>query len=139
MKTNIDEKRKQRYKDKIAHSRERLFDLEDFLSDSEKVSILASEKVFQEAIEALTDIFAMLLTDMKLEVSDDYSNIEKIERRSILNKKQAKICVEANGLRNVVIHKYNKIDEKRFVERAKELFPLLHEILNKLDNFIENV
>ncbi len=140
MKINIDKKRKQRYRDKIAHSRERLFDLEDWLSDSEKTSmLLASEKAFQEAVESLTDVFAMLLSDLKLEISDDYSNIEKIERRGVINKDQSKICIEANGLRNVVIHKYNKIDERRFVERAKELLPLLHGILNQFDNFIENV
>ena len=42
------------------------------------------------------------------------------------------------GLRNRVVHKYNKIDEKQFVESAKELVPKLNEILDKLDGFIEN-
>jgi len=138
MKLEIDEKRKQRYKEKIAHSRERLMDLEEWLEESREISILASEKAFQEAVESIVDIFAMLVSDMKLDISDDYSNIEKIAKRKIISQEQEKICIEANGLRNRVVHKYNKIDEKQFVESAKELVPKLNEILDKLDGFIEN-
>ena len=138
MKINIDEKRKQRYKEKISHSRERLMDLEEWLQESEEISILASEKAFQEAIESIIDVFAMLLSDMKLEISDDYSNIEKIEKRGIINSEEKKTCIEANGLRNVIIHRYNGVNEARFTERARELIPKLNEILDKLDSFIEN-
>ena len=138
MKISINEKRKQRYKDKTAHSRERIMDLNEWLGEAKEISVLASEKAFQEAVEAIIDVFAMLLSDMKLEIGDDYSNIEKIAKRNIINNEEEKICIEANGLRNRVIHKYNKIDEKRFVESAKELIPKLDEILNKLDSFIEN-
>ncbi len=139
MKIQIDEKRKQRYKEKISHSRERLMDLEDWLSGLEEKEILASEKAFQEAVEAIVDVFAMLLSDMKLEISDDYTNIEKIAKRGIINQDEEKICIEANGLRNRVIHKYNKINENKFVESAKELTPKLEKILDKLNEFIKNV
>src|SRR3989344_5714147 len=97
MKINIDEKRKQRYKEKISHSRERLMDLEEWLQES-----------------------------------------EKIEKRGIINSEEKKTCIEANGLRNVIIHRYNGVNEARFTERARELIPKLNEILDKLDSFIEN-
>ena len=45
------------------------------------MTVLASKKAFQEAVEAITDILAMILSDMKLEARDDYSNIEKIEKQ----------------------------------------------------------
>ena len=138
LKFTIDKDRKKRYKEKIAHSRERLIDLEEWLERKEKIALLASEKAFQEAVEALTDIFAMLLSDIKLSVDDDYTNIEKIKDRGIISEEEAKICVEANGLRNIVTHRYNHFDEERFRESAKHLIIKLREILDKIENCIKN-
>ncbi len=47
--------------------------LEEFKKETTK---LACYKAFQEVVEALTDIIAMLIADSNKTVEDDYSNIE---------------------------------------------------------------
>lgn len=138
MELKIDFDRKKRYVEKISHARERLFNLEEWISDKEKKSVLASEKAFQEAAEVLIDLFAMLVADLKLNVSDDYSNIEKVVSIEIITKEEGEICKETNGLRNRVVHEYNGFDENKFIESTEEILPKLYLILDKIENFVTN-
>lgn len=50
----------------------------------------------------------------------------------VINSTDAKILREANGLRNRVIHKYNKTDDNTAKESIINLLPHLKEILEKL-------
>ncbi len=134
----IDIKRKRKYVEKIIYAEESIKKLEEWLPDASKdeKSFAASAKAFQELVEALTDIFAMLIKDMNSIVKDDYSNIEKIREKKILDETEANICKEANGLRNVVIHKYNQVDEDLFVERASEFPDKIKKIINKIKGYV---
>ena len=81
----------------------------------------------------------MILADLNLSVDDDYSNIEKLKEKNILSEDNAGICIEANGLRNRVVHRYNHIDEKRFVESSRELIPKLVKILDYIEDYLKNL
>jgi uncharacterized protein YutE (UPF0331/DUF86 family) len=59
----MEKERINRYKDKFDFSIKRLDQAEEWLSDEDEKSKLACYKAFQEAIKALTDIFAMFLSD----------------------------------------------------------------------------
>ena len=133
------EERKKRYKEKIDYAKDRISDLEDWLykDAEERKTFFASEKAFQEAIEALADISAMMLSDLSLSVKDDYSNIEKLKEKKILSKDEADVMAEANGLRNRIIHRYNHVDENIFVESAKELLPKLDKLFDNIWNIIQ--
>jgi uncharacterized protein YutE (UPF0331/DUF86 family) len=134
--------RKKRYEEKIGYARDRIADLEEWLyeeSITERKSLFASEKVFQEIVEALADVFAMILSDLNFGVSDDYSNIEKLKEKKILNEDEAAIMVEANGLRNRVIHRYNHVDEKQFIESSRELLPRLIKVLEHIEHYIQKM
>lgn len=132
--------RKKRIEEKIEYSRERISDLEDWLFEGEaqeKKTFFASEKAFQELVEALMDIFAIVLSDLNVGIKDDYSNIEKLKEKNILNNEHANTAIEANGLRNRIVHRYNSVDQNRFIESAKELLPKIAKILEHFENFID--
>lgn len=133
------DERGKRFEDKIEYARERIEDLENWLSEEriEKKTIFASGKAFQELVECIMDMFAMMLSDLKLGVKDDYSNIEKLKEKNILGEDSACVVIEANGLRNRIVHRYNTIDEKRFIESAKELLPKLAKVIEQLEDFIQ--
>lgn len=125
--------RAKRYKQKIDLIDERLGDIGMLVNDfSDKVKRLACYKAFQEAVEGLFDIIAMTLKDKNKVIEDDYTNIDKLDEMCVINFQDAKILREANGLRNRVVHKYNKTDDNTAKESIISLLPHLKEILEKL-------
>jgi len=134
--------RQKRYKQKIDYARDRISDLEDWLyaeDIKEKKTFFASEKSFQEVVECLADIFSMIISDLELVVNDDYSNIGKLEEKKILSEENAAICIEANGLRNRVVHRYNHVDEKKFIESGRDLIPKLIKVFDDIENYLNNL
>ena len=132
--------RKKRFEEKIEYARERIGDLEDWLFQEdvqERKPFFASEKAFQELVESLSDIFAMLLSDLNFGIKDDYSNIEKLKEKNILSNEHANTASESNGLRNRIVHRYNSVDQKRFIESARELIPKITQVLEHIKTFID--
>ena len=133
--------REKRYQEKIDYAKDRINDLEGWLHGEdikERKSFFASEKAFQEVVECLADIFSMLISDLNLSVSDDYSNIEKLKEKNILSEENANTCIEANGLRNRVVHRYNHTDTKTFIESSKLLIPKLLKIFSFIEDYLKN-
>ena len=53
----------------------------------------------------------MKVKDIGRVVEDDYANIEKLLEEGIINQKEADLLKRFNGVRNAVVHKYDKLDE----------------------------
>ncbi len=124
--------RLKRYKEKINIIEERLSDIDEWVQNpEEKVKRLACYKAFQEVIEAIFDLIAMLLKDAGKVVEDDYTNLEKIRTIKILNKGDIDILIEANGLRNRIIHRYNTTDDRIAIESIKNLLPVIGKITER--------
>lgn len=66
----------------------------------------------QISIDASMDVVAMLCKDLGITVKDDYSNLDEIEKLSIFTPGLINELRKWNGLRNVLVHKYNKIEEE---------------------------
>lgn len=79
----------------------------------------------------------MFLKDKNKVVEDDYANIDKLEDIKIIAKDDVIVLREANGLRNRVIHKYNKTDDNTAKESILNLNPKLEEILEKFKEAIK--
>jgi len=101
-----------RYKDKINVIMRRSesewireYGEEDFLRD-EKTK-LATYKAFQE-MESCMDIIAMACKDEEIVPRDDYTNIERLE---FIDENMKKALMEANGLGNRLVHRYNQTDD----------------------------
>jgi len=122
---SITAERSGRYKDKLdivfkrAGQAKRWLDEispDDFLEDDK--TKLASYKAFQEAVEACLDLVAMMCKDDGIRPQNDYSNLERLESLSIISRK---VLIEANGLRNHLVHRYNRRDDLLALESMKDL------------------
>jgi len=104
-----------RYKDKLDLIFKRAGQAQDWLEEvSSEVFLeddktkLASYKAFQEAVEASMDLVAMMCKDLGIQPQDDYGNLERLDD---LTESSKKVLIEANGLRNHLVHRYNKRDD----------------------------
>jgi uncharacterized protein YutE (UPF0331/DUF86 family) len=89
---------------------------EVFLEDDK--TKLASYKAFQEAVEASMDLVAMMCKDLGIQPQDDYSNLERLDD---LGEGSKKVLIEANGLRNHLVHRYNRRDDLLALDSMKGL------------------
>jgi uncharacterized protein YutE (UPF0331/DUF86 family) len=133
--------RASRYKDKLNLISKRaeqiddwlsLVSAEDFLEDDK--TKLASYKAFQEAVEACMDLVAMMYKDLVDVPKDDYSNIENLEG---LSENTKRILIEANGLRNHLAHRYNRMGDLLALESMMALLPGIEEFSAEVDAWIE--
>ncbi len=105
---------------------------EEFLEDDR--TRLASYKAFQEAVEASLDLVAMMCKDSGLVPQDDYSNLGGL---SALEEMTRAILIEANGLRNHLVHRYNRTDDLLAMESMKALLPGLETFSKEVEAWIE--
>lgn len=92
----------------------------------------------QVSIDAAMYIVAMLSKDLGITVKDDYSNIDELENLNIFPGEFLNEIRRLNGLRNVLVHKYNKIEEDlivtekdHFVEVLKEFIKIVEKLINE--------
>ena len=64
----------------------------------------------QICIESGMDIIAMKVKDLGLVVEDDYTNIGKLIQENVIGLKEGGLLKEFNGIRNAIVHKYNRLD-----------------------------
>ena len=106
---------KKRIMEKVEIVIERVEFIEGHLSNEilgNRILRKAIYKEFQEAVEAVSDVCAMLRRGLNSSAKDDYSNIEFLVEHGILEEKKAEKLKEANGLRNRLIHGYDRVDDE---------------------------
>jgi uncharacterized protein YutE (UPF0331/DUF86 family) len=91
----------------------------------------------QNAADASMDIIAMLCKDLGIMVKDDYSNIESLESINLFNSKMRDDLARLNGLRNALVHKYNKIDTDLVISKKEEIIKILEEFIDKVEKIID--
>lgn len=87
-------------------------------------------------VDVVLDVVAMATKDLGLAVEDDYTNVEKLEKEKMLTKKESELIRRFNGLRNAVVHKYNRLDLDA-VQRGLNKIKVLYEVLDKLVGAME--
>ncbi|MBU7011087.1 MAG: DUF86 domain-containing protein [Theionarchaea archaeon] len=101
--------RKQRYLEKIENLEKQI----EFI-ESHKIEDEVTERALlyslQVSVEICMDIIAMKVKDTGLVVEDNYTNINKLAEENVLEEKEAEILRKYNGIRNIIVHKYNKIE-----------------------------
>jgi uncharacterized protein YutE (UPF0331/DUF86 family) len=99
----------ERYQSKLERlSREEEFILSHRIED--EVTERALLHALEIAVEISMDMVAMKIRDMGLKVEDDATNIEKITHEGIISKTEADFLRQMNGVRNFIVHRYNKLD-----------------------------
>ncbi len=126
----MEKDRIKRYEEKIEIILDRKMDIEEWIAPYEedisikdKMARFAVYKAMQEAVEASLDIAAMVVKDIGKLPKDDYTNVEILAENKIIDDTLAKVLNEANGLRNIVVHSYNKIDDIRAFQSIKNITP----------------
>jgi uncharacterized protein YutE (UPF0331/DUF86 family) len=126
----MEEERIKRYNDKLEYLNQTIKNLNDWtenLDSKEFIESLELQKqygiyhAFQIGIEIITDLISMIVKDVKLIPKDDYSNINIIKNKKIVNSDLAAKLREANGLRNRIVHDYNGLDNELAYNRLKNL------------------
>jgi uncharacterized protein YutE (UPF0331/DUF86 family) len=141
--TDLFKERQNRYRDKLDLLEERIEDVDTWLQDSNEQLLdnkerrFALYKAFQEAVEVITDICAMYLSDTGRGIGDDRDNIEKAGGALYSNEISEELG-EANGLRNRVVHDYNGFDAATAVESMANILPALHKFHGEVKAWIEN-
>ena len=92
----------------------------------------------QTCSEISMDVVAMLTKDVGLAVGDDYTNIEKLARESIIGMNEMEVLKEYNGLRNSIVHRYGTLDMERVIEGLDGI-DKLYQVVVKLAEIYERV
>lgn len=74
----------------------------------------------------------MLIRDLGKDVGDDYHNLDLLKDERIIDEDMCEKLKKLNGIRNILVHRYNKIEEDLIFEN-------LNEIRKVIFNFIEIV
>ncbi len=124
-------KRKNQYKRKLEFIIDKITHLPENI-DENKFLLDALFYRLQISIDAIMDVIAMLCKDLGITVKDDYSNLEELRKLSIFTPSLIEELRRWNGLRNVLVHKYNKIEEDLVLQNKNK-------VVNTLITFIKEV
>lgn len=130
----VDARRIQRYQDKLAHAAQRLDWFEAWHPDGAKDprSRLAAYKAMQEAVEAFSDVASMVTVDLSRGVKDDATNFALLGEQRVVAESLVPLLIEANGLRNALVHEYEGIDDGRVRAAAARLVPALRRAIEEV-------
>ena len=130
-------KRQLRYRKKVEFIAGKIASIPGILNNP--LAIDATLYRLQISIDAIMDIIAMLVKDKGEEVSDDYNNIRALEKIKVLDKKLADNITMLNGLRNAIVHKYNKFEEETVIKDISKIKKLIRNFLDKVENELKNI
>ena len=129
----VDEARLKKYSRKIDFLFLRIRQIEEWVSGlteeefvDDEMRKLATYKAFQEAVEASMDLVAMICRDSGLAPEDDFTNVERLVERGILPRDLAERLLESNRLRNILVHRYNRVSDVVAFHSIKELLSPLN-------------
>ena len=122
--------RKEQYKRKLEFIIEKITHLPKDVKEDE-FYIDALYYRLQVSIDAVMDIIAMLCKDLGITVEDDYTNIDELEKIKIFEPSLIHELRRYNGLRNVLVHKYNKIEDDLILKEKDKIVEILKQFIKK--------
>jgi len=117
----MEKDRVNRYREKIEYIIEALEQIPE--KPERPIEISGTFYNLHTSIESAMDIITMLLRDLGLRVEDDYSNIEKIVELKVIDEELGEKL--KNGLRNWLVHRYNRVDTKIVLDSVDEIKGIL--------------
>ena len=133
----MDELRIKRYRDKINHVVVYIKDLPfEPKNELEKRGIFYS---LQTSIEAIVDLIAMLTKDLGIQVKDDNANISEIVKKRKLKSELGVKLKKANGMRNIIVHRYNDFEEQIILNSVEEIKDLLSKWIKVVEEILNEI
>lgn len=128
-------KRREQYKRKLEFIADKIAVLPENFDDN----LFMLDALFyrlQVSIDAVMDVIAMLNKDLGIIVKDDYSNIDELDKLNIFPDNFLNQIRRLNGLRNVIVHRYNKIEEDLIIKQKDSFVDALKEFIKIVEKFI---
>ena len=95
-------------------------------------------KKMEFAIESIIDICNIINSDLELGAPESEEQILiHLEKSKIFDKKILKLISEMKKFRNVLVHKYGDIDDKKAYEDIKEGLKDFEHIINEIEKFLK--
>jgi len=110
-----------RYKEKISYILECIKEIEEVLPHPEGIVLKGVYYNLSSAIESTMDMIAMLCKDLGIMPKGDYENIQSLHAKGVINENLADRLTKCNGLRNVLVHQYNGIDDELVITSIKQV------------------
>lgn len=89
--------------------------------------------VVQVAIDAAMDLAAMAVKDTGRDVVDDYHNLEALAEAGVIDGDLASRLRRLNGLRNAIVHKYNRFEESAVLDHLDDIQEALYAFAERLE------
>ena len=135
--------RKEIIRTKIKEIEESIGLVEEYLPDKfEKFSSMGLMKdgIYKRiefAIENVFDICAIINTDLELGIpSNDEDIVENLVKNKSLSEEMKEKLRSMKGFRNIVVHRYGRIDDKLAFEILKKNIKDFHEFIRKIEEFL---
>lgn len=112
------------------------FEAREIIDDNLKLHTV--ERLFQLIVDAAIDINTHIIIETELNVPDDYqSTFMTLGEHKILPMDFAVIIAPSVGLRNLIIHKYGKVDIKKMVDDIKSNIGQYKDYLKNVAEFLK--
>jgi len=115
-------------------------DVEEDYFIKEKKDIFSLRYLLIEAVESMANICNHILTRIAGQVPKGYPDcFEKLFHNRIITEELSDKLKKIASLRNIIIHKYWKIDDRKVFKSAKENIGDFAEFLRQINNFLKVV
>jgi len=105
-------------------------DYEEYQSNLSKK--LASERAFEKIIESVNDLAILWIKEKRLQLpSEDEKAFDILANSKLINEKLARRLKKAKGMRNILAHQYDNLDEETIFEALQK------EIIIDAEEFLE--
>lgn len=133
----MEEQRVLRYKEKIDFIQEKVqyFDVRP----KKKLMKWGLFYAVQTSIESLYDLIAMLVKDIGLQVKDDEDNVDALIKEKNLDQDLGEELKDAKGMRNVIVHQYNGVNESMIMKSLPKLKSLMKQWLNEIEVILDEI
>lgn len=112
------------------------YEAREIIDDNLKLHTV--ERLFQLIVDASIDINTHVIIETELNVPDDYqSTFMTLGEHKILPMDFAVAIAPSVGLRNLIIHKYGKVDIKKMVDDIKNNIGQYKDYLKNIDEFLK--
>lgn len=112
--------------------------VQDIISNIEKLRTL--ERNFQLIVDEALDINIHFIKEMNLKSPDDFqSTFEILGENKIIPFDFAYKIAPVVGLRNRIVHRYEALDKRLFIETFKKEFPDFEQYIKLIENYLMNM
>lgn len=129
------EKRVIRYKDKIDFIVSSMESIPEVPKGDLEISGVFYK--LHTSVEAAMDLVAMVLKDLGKKIEEDYANIEALEEAGTITEELAGKLKKCNGLRNYLVHRYNKVDDEIALSSVSEVRKTLYDFIEVVERFLK--